>query len=122
MTPDAFLETYEAALVSHDWEKVAPLVHDDVAVTFSNGTHRGKGEVEAAYRRNCTFIREETYTIRNVHWVSQDDVHAVCQYTFAWSGLVSGGPAEGGGRGTSVLKKEGDRWLLVTEHLGPNPA
>jgi len=121
MTPDAFLAAYEAALVTQDWDQVAPLVHPDAAVTFSNGTHRGKDEVEAAFRKNFAAIEDETYAIRDVHWVSRDDTFAVCQYTFAWSGLVNGKPAKGGGRGTSVLKKEGDRWLLLTEHLGRHP-
>jgi ketosteroid isomerase-like protein len=118
MTPEEFLRSYEAALVTHSWAAVEPLVHPDVAVTFSNGTHRGKAEVEAAFRANFTLIADETYAISDVHWVARDERYAVCLYTFAWSGIIDGVPAQGGGRGTCVLKKEQGVWLLLTEHLG----
>ena len=44
---------------------------------------------------------------------------AVYLFEFHWSGIINEKPASGLGRGTSVLIKEADRWLLLVEHLGP---
>ena len=46
MNPETFIEKYEAALATQDWQQVAPLVHPDVCVTFSSGSvHVGKTAV-----------------------------------------------------------------------------
>ena len=63
-------------------------------------------------------IQDEKYAITEVHWVKQIDQMAVCCYVFEWSGLINGQPAHGAGRGTSVIVKEGEEWLLLSEHLG----
>ena len=36
-------------------------------------------------------------------------------------GVIGGQPAAGAGRGTTVLVRQGDRWLMIAEHLGPKP-
>lgn len=60
MTAEEHLHAYEAALATQDWEEVDPLLHDDVCVTFSNGTfHQGKEAVEAAFTRNFELIDDE---------------------------------------------------------------
>ena len=51
MTPDDLLRKYDAALASHDWAQVEPLMHPDVCV-----------------------IKDEHYSISDVHWVSKDAV------------------------------------------------
>ena len=123
MTPDDLLRAYEAALATQDWEQVAPLMHDDVRVTFSSGAYfRGKDEVGAAFSRNFALIADEQYEISDLEWVDQSELHAVGTYRFRWSGLIDGAPASGRGRGTTVLKNEGGRWLVLAEHLGPDAA
>lgn len=120
MTPEDLLQRYEAALASQDWGQVEPLMHHDVCVTFSSGTYRGRSEVGRAVSQNFSLIKEEHYSISDVHWVSKDASYAVCMYHFRWSGQIHGKPASGSGRGTSVLKNEGGRWLVLAEHLGPH--
>lgn len=122
MTPDDFLKNYEHALAMQQWQVVAPLIHEDACVTFSDGTFRGKAAVQAAFERTFGLIADETYTIANLHWVRKSDDYAVCQFDFGWSGIINGKAAHGSGRGTSVLVQENGRWQLLTEHLGPNPA
>jgi ketosteroid isomerase-like protein len=122
MEPQEWLQAYEAALASQDWTRVEPLLHGDVCVTFNDGTYRGRAEVEQAFRRTFELIKDEHYAISNLHWVSVDDVYAVFIYHFTWSGTIDGHSATGGGRGTSVLKRDGPRWLLLAEHLGPHAA
>lgn len=120
MTPDEFLRRYERALASQEWAQVAPLVHDDANVTFSDGSvHRGKEAVRAAFERNFAAIEDERYEVRGVHWCLRGERVAVCQFEFAWSGRVQGRPASGAGRGTSVLVSDGQSWRLLVEHLGP---
>ncbi len=119
MTAQEFLQQYEKALATQQWENIAPLLHPDVCVTFNNGTYKGIAEVEAAFRRTFALIQDETYTISNVHWIREDDALAVCLYHFNWTGIINGQMASGGGRGTSVLVNENGRWQILTEHLGP---
>lgn len=119
MKPEDFIEDYERALASHGWDAVAPLVHDDAAVTFSNGSvHKGKAAIKQAFERNFASIRNEKYAISNVFWIRKSPDSAVFVYDFAWEGLINGSPAQGVGVGTSVLVNDDGRWKLLAEHLG----
>lgn len=120
MTPEDFIEEYQAALRSQDWSAVEPLVHAQVCVTFSNGdVHRGIEAVGTAFGHNFSVIEGEDYRMSELSWVYRTDEVAVCLFRFDWSGMIQGEPAAGSGRGTHVLVREGHRWLLVVEHLGP---
>jgi ketosteroid isomerase-like protein len=120
VTAEEHLRAYEQALATQDWATVEPLLHDDVCVTFSNGTfHRGKEAVGAAFSRNFELIEDERYELSDVVWIADEPSYAVCVYQFRWSGLIDGKPAAGGGRGTSVLARSGAGWLVLAEHLGP---
>jgi ketosteroid isomerase-like protein len=115
------LKSYELALATQDWQSVAPLIHEDACVTFSNGSFfKGKAEVQQAFEKNFALIKEEKYSIADIYWVRKTEDYAVCLYIFHWHGLINGEPASGSGRGTSVLVNEKGTWLLLTEHLGPN--
>ena len=120
MEPEEFIRDYECALAAQDWRQVEPLVHSDACVTFSNGTvHKGKPQVQKAFEANFSSIKDEQYSISNVQWVVKSRETAVYLFEFNWSGIINERPASGSGRGTSVLIKEADRWLLLVEHLGP---
>jgi ketosteroid isomerase-like protein len=123
MNPEDFVQAYERALATQELIQVDPLIHSDACVTFSNGTvHKGRQEVRAAFERNFSSIRDETYTISNVHWVMKSDRAAVYLFDFNWSGTINGKPASGAGRGTSVLIMDDGKWKLLVEHLGPKAA
>ena len=120
MSAEEFIRAYEQALASQDWRNVEPLVHENACVTFSNGTvHKGKAEVKSAFEKNFALIKDEKYLISNVHWINKGAEMAVYLFDFSWSGIINHKPASGAGRGTSVLIKENDKWLLLVEHLGP---
>lgn len=120
MHPEDFIRAYEAALASQTWSQVEPLIHPEACVTFSNGTvHMGKAAVQKAFERNFTLIQDEKFSISNVHWVLKTAETAVYLFEFHWSGLMQGKPAQGAGRGSSVLIHADGRWQLLVEHLGP---
>ena len=120
MRPDEFVAQYETALATQNWSAVEPLMHKDACVTFSSGTvHRGLAAVQKAFESNFAAISCEKYKVSNIHWIRQDETHAVYLFDFAWTGILAGETASGGGRGTTVLVLEGKQWKLLTEHLGP---
>jgi ketosteroid isomerase-like protein len=120
VNPEEFIRAYELALATQDWGNVEPLIHSDACVTFSNGTvHRGKLEVRRAFEKNFSLIKDEEYSITNVHWVKKGTEVAIYLFDFSWRGNINGQHASGSGRGTSVLINEGDKWQLLVEHLGP---
>src|SRR4030095_14991189 len=114
MEPEDFIRAYEHALTTQDWNQVEPLVHKDACVTFSNGTvHKGKFAVQKAFETNFSLIKDEQYSISNVHWVMKGTETAVYLFEFNWSGIINEKTASGSGRGTCVLTKEVDKWLLL---------
>ncbi|MEM9157694.1 MAG: nuclear transport factor 2 family protein [Verrucomicrobiota bacterium] len=119
-TPEQLLEAYENALATQEWDQVAPLIHPNCIVTFSDGSqHRGKEQVGKAFRRNFDLIEDEHYAINHKQWITRSDSFAVVAYTFEWSGTINGNATSGAGVGTSSLVFENDRWLIIAEHLGP---
>lgn len=119
MTPQQTLKAYEAALSSQQWSAVKPLMHDDICVTFTNGTFKGIKEVQSIFERNFSLIKDEKYSISNIHWAVHSESHAVCLYEFNWEGIIDAQHCSGGGRGTSVLVFTNQQWRIITEHLGP---
>lgn len=123
MKPEDFIRAYEQALGTQNWRDVEPLVHDEACVTFSNGSvHKGRAEVKAAFEKNFSLIKDETYSMTDVHWVLKSDLTAAYLFEFNWSGIINGKAAQGAGRGTSVLINEAGTWQLLVEHLGPKEA
>jgi hypothetical protein len=119
MHPEEFIISYEAALASQNWDNVEPLVHAKACVTFSNGTvHKGLQAIKVAFTKNFSLIKDEKYSITDVHWVVKDKEFAVYLFNFNWSGFIDGQQASGSGRGSTTLIFEKGKWLLVSEHLG----
>jgi len=114
------IEEYEAALATHDWEQVAPLIHDDCVAIFSEGTFIGKQQVEVAFHKTFDLIQDEKYMISSVHWILQQESVAVFNFEFHWTCIIKGKPASGGGRGTSTIVLQDGDWVLIAEHLGPH--
>ena len=119
VTPLDFVEQYESALATQQWDAVSPLIHERASVVFSNGSvHKGKDAIRIAYERNFDAIKNEHYQVTNVHWLLDSADTAVYMFDFSWTGIIDGEEASGGGRGTAVLLLEDGRWQLLAEHLG----
>ena len=119
-TAEQFIQAYEAALATQEWDKVAPLIDDGATVIFSDGTLlRGNAAIGAAYRRIFDTIEGEVYRMAEVHWNLNGTDSAAYTIVFERSGRIAGKPASGKGRGTAVLRRAPKGWVLLTEHLGP---
>jgi hypothetical protein len=116
--PDAFPAAYETALRSQRWELVAPLIHDEACVTFSNGAvHRGKVAVQRAFEANFAAIENEDYRVTEVVWRDRTEDRASYTFRFAWSGQIGGQPASGGGTGAATLIRTEVGWQLLAERI-----
>lgn len=122
MNPEEFIKSYERALATQDWDIIEPLVSENVSVIFSNGTiHIGKENVQKAFEKNFSIIKNEKYAVENIKWLVKDKKYAVYLFEFNWTGIIDGKSGFGNGIGTSVLIKENAGWKLLTEHLGRKP-
>ena len=122
MSPIEFMREYESSGRTGGVEHTLRLIHDDAVYWFSDGTsHVGKAAIERAIRRNFDAIKDETYRISELVWMAHSPDVAACTYRYDWSGTIDGEPASGFGRGTSVLVRNSDSWLVVHEHLSRSP-
>jgi len=120
MQPEKFIQDYGLALASQNWENVAPLIHHNACVTFSDGSvYIGIQSIGDAYKRNFALIKNEQYSINDIHWVNTNHEQAVYIFKFNWIGLINGQELGGSGTGTAVIILEDGRWKLMAEHLGP---
>lgn len=115
---DTFLQAYEAASNSRDFDAVSPLIADNATYWFTDGTHEGKAAIRKAFEATWARIQNEQYTLSNVQWVATNYWVAACTYTFISDGLVDGKHQTFTGRGTTVLARRSGNWRVVHEHLG----
>lgn len=112
-----FLNAYEDATNSHRPEIVLELVHPDATYWFTDGSYTGHQQIGFALAKTWDTITNETYRILDVRWIASHGDLASCTYRFEWSGTIDGDQRTGSGRGTSVLQRHNDRWLVLHEHL-----
>ena len=114
MQAEDFVIAYEASLASQDWKNVAPLLHENSCVTFSNGVvHEGKQKVKTAFEHNFSAIENEAYHMSNIRWLLKTEATAVYLFEFAWKGSIKGELVQGQGVGTAVLVQADGKWLLL---------
>jgi len=114
------MREYEAAANRRDLNGLLGMIADDAIFWFSDrSAHVGKDAIGRAIRSNFDTIKNESYRITDLIWLASSEDVAACVYEFHWSGEVSGKPASGGGRGTSLLRRIGGQWRLAHEHLSP---
>jgi ketosteroid isomerase-like protein len=115
------LSAYVEALNTHFWDQIAPHVAEDAVFIFTEDTFKGHATAKATFEKTFALIQDEHFSLHDIVWTVVTDDVAVCRYEFRWKGLISGQEASGGGRGTTILRKAKDRWLIAHEHLGPYP-
>lgn len=115
------LATYVEKLNTHSWEQIAPCVTEDAVFIFTEDTFVGKAAAKAAFEKTFKLIENEVFSLHHITWTAVTESMASCHYEFRWKGLIEGQESAGGGRGTTILRKVGGRWLIAHEHLGPYP-
>ncbi len=116
---EKFVQDYERALETQQWNKVESLIHKDACITFSNGKIlNGISAIEVAYKHNFSIIKNEKFSILNLNWLKISEQFAIYTFEFHWQGLINGNTVEGNGLGTTTIIKENGNWQIIAEHLG----
>jgi ketosteroid isomerase-like protein len=113
------LARYEAAESSHDFSRVAGMIHSNATFRFTDGDHEGIDAIQAAFEAtwNTWDVKDERYYLTDVKVVTTDVQSAVITFTYNWSGEVEGESFSVRGRGTSVIVRNGDSFQFIYEHL-----
>lgn len=123
MTARDVLAAYADRINLQDFDQLADLIAPDATFWFTSGTHAGIAAIRVAFEATWTTMgKDEHYWLDQEEWIAEGDNAAACIYRFNWTTISDGQPISGSGRGTTVLKRVGDRWWIVHEHLSPYPA
>lgn len=114
---ETFLEAYEKAANSRDFNTVAPFIADDAAFWFTNGVFDGKENIREAFENTWRDIQNEEYAIADVRWIATNYWMSACTYRFKSDGIVDGKRQVYEGKGTNVLRRISGSWRIVHEHL-----
>ncbi|MGE3074573.1 MAG: DUF4440 domain-containing protein [Dehalococcoidia bacterium] len=121
-TPEACIAEFERLSGLREFGPVSKLIAPDAVFFFNDGSFRGTDEIRKAFEATWAWNPDdESYTLSDIAWLARGEDFASCTYTFRWAGVVKGRPFESLGRGTAVLRREGERWLIVHEHLSADP-
>lgn len=123
MSARDMLQAYTDRINRQDFDLLTDLIAPDATFWFSNGTHSGIAAIRAAFEATWQAMGPtEHYWLDQLEWIAEGDETAACIYRFNWEITVDGRRDSGSGRGTTVLKRVGDRWWIAHEHLSRWPA
>lgn len=118
---EQFLKEYEARTNNHHFDNVAELIDENAIYWFSSGSFEGIKSIRNAFESTWEKIQNEAYSISDLNWLVTGERHAVCIYTYHWKGMIDGVEREGRGRGTNVVVKKENKWVIIHEHLSLEP-
>lgn len=122
MSAKHVLEAYTDRINRQDFDLLTELIAPDATFWFTNGTHSGIAAIRAAFEATWRAMGpSEHYWLDELEWIAKGDSAAACIYRFNWETVADGKPISGSGRGTTVLKRAGDRWWIAHEHLSRWP-
>ncbi len=113
-----FLQRFERAQGTEDFDAVRPLLHPDVLFRFNDGDYRGLEAARGAFESTWALdVDDERYYLTDVEVLHVDSNSATATFRFHWSGSGDNGPFHIVGRGTSVIVRHDGRLKLLVEHL-----
>lgn len=122
MTAREVLAAYTDRINRQDFDLLTDLIAPDATFWFTNGTHSGIATIRAAFEATWQAMGPtEHYWLDQLEWIAEGDEAAACFYRFNWEITVDGKRDSGSGRGTTVLRRVGDRWWIAHEHLSGWP-
>lgn len=113
----AAFEEYLRCTNLHDFDAVEPCIASDAVYKFGIHVYVGRSAIRRAFEAAWARIEDEHYGAEDVHLVGLHGDQAVLSYRYHWIGRVGGRMSKGGGQGTNLLCREGDRWLMAYEQL-----
>jgi ketosteroid isomerase-like protein len=122
MTARDVLAAYTDRINRQDFDLLIELIAPDATFWFTNGTYSGIAAIRAAFEATWQAMGpSENYWLDELEWIAEADSAAACIYRYNWEISVDGKRQSGSGRGTTVLKRLGDRWWIAHEHLSGWP-
>jgi hypothetical protein len=120
-SPQEAMGFYSETINHHRFDALLPVLSKEVVFWFNSGSHRGVAAARQAFEATWAGIVDEHYWLEDLVWLSGDAASACCIFRFRWRGTVEGKPIEGGGRGTTILRRETAGWMIIHEHLSAEP-
>jgi hypothetical protein len=120
-SPQEAMAFYGEVINQHRFDALLPVLAEEVSFWFSSGSHSGLAASRQAFEKTWARIVDERYWLEDLHWLAIGDESAACSYHFHWTGRMNNVPAAGGGRGTTVLRRDPAGWVIVHEHLSAEP-
>lgn len=115
------LNKYIEATNSHNFDNVVKCIDKNAIYWFSNKNCSTTEDIRSFFTNTWNIIKEEKYTAENCEWIAVSDSVATCIYNYKWEGIIDGVKKNGGGRATNIFRKTDGYWLLIHEHLSPDP-
>ena len=113
-----FLQRFERAQGTEDFDAVRPLLHPDVLFRFNDGDYRGLEAARGAFESTWALdVEDERYYLSDIEVLYRDEHSATATFRFHWSGVGDHGPFHIVGRGTCVLVRHKGELRLLVEHL-----
>ena len=113
-----FLDRFETAQGTEDFDAVVPMLHPDALFRFNDGDYRGLEAARGAFESTWALdVEDERYHLSDIEVLYSDESSATATFRFHWSGVGEQGPFEVVGRGTSVLVRHEGELRLLVEHL-----
>ena len=113
-----FLNRFETAQNTEDFDKVTPLLHPNPLFRFNDGDFRGLEAARGAFENTWAHdVEDERYFLSDIEVIHADNSFATATFLFHWSGVTENGPFEVVGRGTSVIVRHEGELRLLVEHL-----
>ena len=113
-----FLNGFETAQNTEDFDSVAPMLHPDALFRFNDGDYRGLEAARGAFESTWAHdVEDEQYRLGDIEVLHTGGGSATATFRFHWSGVTANGPFEVVGRGTSVIVRHDRDLKLLVEHL-----
>jgi len=114
-----FMDEYQQALMSTNWDKLSSFFHDNCAMLYSDGTYIGKKALKKAFEKTFLLMKKGDFRISNIHCSIITDQFCTCLFKLSWSAEVCGDKIIGEDRGTCSLVVVDNSWQIINQHLGP---
>ena len=117
-TIKSFINEFERASATKDFDQVAPMIHPEALFGFNDGDFQGIDQVRAAFESTWSLdIKDDQYSLSDLEVRNIDNQSATVTFNYHWSGITAKGPMNMNGRGTQVIVMHEGCLKILLEHL-----